>query len=265
MFRSQLYAGTVYHRRVRPKVHQLSYRVFSLMLDLDELPDLHRQLRGFSWNSFNVLSVYDKDFGVNASCGLRRGVELALVEAGVTEAPDKITLSCFPRILGYAFNPLSVYYCMRENGDVYAVIHEVHNTFGERHVYVLPVKNTSTVPEQGDAAVGWIQQETDKELFVSPFAHMDMHYHFRLNVPEQRQVIAIRLHDDNGLVLTASYCARRAHLSSKALFKQVFSMPFMCLKIMAGIHWEALRLWLKRVPWFSHVPKNSARSSMTKS
>lgn len=247
MFNSQLYVGSVFHRRVRPVVHQLQYRVFSLLIDLDELPRLHQELRGFSWNGFNALSVYDKDFGLDAGVGLRDGVESALLKADIHCPLSKVYLSCYPRIFGYAFNPLSVFYCHREDGSVFAVVHEVHNTFGERHLYALPV----------DGSPQWIQQATDKALFVSPFAHMDMRYRFRLNVPNAKQVIAIRLHDEEGLVLTASYSAQRQALHARSLAKQVALMPLLSIKVVAGIHWEALRLWVKRVPWFSHVKAKS--------
>lgn len=247
MFNSRLYVGTVFHRRVRPAVHQLQYRVFSLLIDLDELPRLHKELRGFSWNRFNALSVHDKDFGTQKSVGLRAGVEQALLDAGIQEPLSSVYLSCYPRIFGYAFNPLSLYYCHRDDGTAFAVVHEVHNTFGERHAYVLPVVGSPN----------WIQQTTNKALFVSPFAHMDMHYRFRLNVPNDKQVIAIRLHDKQGLVLTASYSAQHRVLNARSLLKQVMVMPLLSLKVVAGIHWEALRLWIKRVPWFSYVRAKS--------
>ena len=249
MFNSTLYAGTVFHRRVRPTVHQLQYRVFSLLVDLDELPELHRKLAGFSWNGFNVFSIHDKDFGIDAQAGLRPGVDEALQSHGIHERPCKVYLSCYPRLFGYAFNPLSLYYCLREDKSIFAVVHEVHNTFGERHAYVLPVNE----PAQ------WIQQAVDKALFVSPFAHMNMHYQFRLNVPDENQVVAIRLLDSDGLVLTASYSAKRKKLTSKSLAVQAIRMPWLSIKVVLGIHWEALRLWLKRVPWFSHVAKDSNR------
>jgi len=249
MFNSKLYTGTVHHRRVRPSVHQLQYRVFSLLVDLDELPKLHRKLRGFSWNSFNIFSVYDKDFGAGNAPGLKAGVHKILQSQGITEEPNKVYLSCYPRLFGYAFNPLSVYYCLREDSSIFAVVHEVHNTFGERHAYALPVEKPAK----------WIHQSAEKALFVSPFAHMDMLYKFRLNVPRETQVVAIGLHDSEGLILTASYSARRQELTNKALAKQAIVMPWLSIKVIVGIHWEALRLLVKRVPWFSHVPQKSSR------
>jgi len=239
-----------------------------MMIDLDELPVLHNHLRGFSWNAWNVLSVYSKDFGVDASQGLREGVDDALAASGITEKPAQVFLSCYPRILGFAFNPISLYYCLNADSEVFAVIHEVHNTFGERHTYALPVQKN----EQNEgcdfneqASNTWIKQTTDKTLFVSPFAHMDMHYHFRLNVPNERQILAIRLHDDEGLVLTASYSATRRPLTSRTLLGQAAAMPLLFFKVVLGIHWEAFLLWIKRVPWFRHVPKDTAHASLTKS
>jgi len=266
MFKSRLYVGTVYHRRVKPKVHQLQYRVFSLLIDLDELPSLHQRLWGFSWNAFNICSIYDKDFGFDSTKNLRGHVETHLQVAGIAERPAQVFLSCYPRLFGYAFNPLSLFYCLRQDGSVFAVVHEVHNTFGERHAYVLPV--TDDAGKSGNIhenTMSWIQQKAGKELFVSPFAHMDMRYQFRLNVPNQKQVLAIRLHDEEGLVLTASYSAKQRTLNGRTLVLQTLTMPFMCLKIIGGIHWEALLLWCKRVPWFSHVPKSAAPSTTTKS
>lgn len=255
---SALFAGQVYHKRLRPTEHVLRYRVFSLLLNLDEIDALQKRLWLFSRNRWNLFSFYDKDFGENASEPLEVYVQRKLNEAGIDVTPHKIMLSCYPRICGHTFNPLSVFYCLDKNGDALAILHEVHNTFGERHAYALKVR----CEEQSSGK--WINQSCDKELFVSPFAHMDMRYEFKLNLPDQRQVIVIQVHDEAGHLITASYTAQRQTLTAATLLKYFFSVPLLSIKVVLGIHWEALRLWLKKVPWYSHQPKQSFSSNKHK-
>ena len=144
------------------------------------------------------------------------------------------------------FNPLSLFYCIDSEGSLFAVVHEVHNTFGERHAYVLPV-----LPDANE----WIHQHAVKELFVSPFAQMNMHYDFRLNLPGEKQVIVINASDEDGVLITASYKASKQSLTAVALMREFLRIPLMSFKVIVAINWEALRLWIKRVPWFSHQPK----------
>jgi DUF1365 family protein len=223
--------------------------VFTLLIDLAELDRLTRALWLFSHNRFNLYSLYDRDFGEQRQEKLPDYVHRKLAEAGIHTQPTRILLSCYPRVLGYVFNPLSLFYCLNDQGSCFAVMHEVHNTFGERHCYVLPVATKSA----GESA--WITQQAGKELFVSPFAHMGMHYHFRLNTPAERQVVVIRVADDQGLMITASYAAQRQPLNATRLAKYFVTFPLLSAKVFLGIHWEALRLWCKGVPWFRHEPK----------
>lgn len=249
---SALYRGEVYHRRRRPREHVLRYRVFSMLLDLSEIDAIAARTRGFSRNRFDLVAFHDRDFGDagRPDESLVDGVRRQLAEAGLPSAPARILLSCYPRVLGYAFNPLSLFYCLDADDRVYAVVHEVHNTFGERHAYVLPVERDA------DACTDdvWIEQSADKALFVSPFAHMHMGYAFRLNTPGARQVVVIRASDADGVLITASYVAQRHPLDAATLWRCVLAMPLMTVKVTVGIHVEALKLWLKRVPLFSHVP-----------
>ena len=274
--KSALYKGDVFHKRRRPAEHVLRYRVFSMLLALDEIDLLNKKLWLFSRNRWNLFSFYDKDFGQlnadklaseNVASGnvasenkaaqvgsLEQHVLRQLADAGIDIKPHRILLSCYPRVCGYTFNPLSLFYCLDEDDKPFAILHEVHNTFGERHTYTLSVSDK----ERRDAC--WINQTTNKALFVSPFAHMNMHYQFRLNVPDEKQVLVIRAHDEQGHLLTASYTARRREISAGLLLGYFFWFPMMTLKIMFGIHWQALRLWIKKVPWFSHEPKQSPSS-----
>ncbi|MFT5896604.1 MAG: DUF1365 family protein [bacterium] len=250
-FKSCLYEGQVFHRRTRPKQHVMRYSVFSLLLDLSELSLLSKSLWLFSYNRFNIFSFFDSDFGENNSESLSEYIERKLVAANINTAPSRILLSCYPRILGFVFNPLSLFYCLDAQGRCFAVVHEVHNTFGERHAYVLKVNEVASSTQ-------WIEQSADKELFVSPFAHINMSYQFRLNYPDETQVIVIRASDNESVVITASYTAKRKMLSAKQLMRQFLRFPFQTLKVVLGIHWEALRLFLKGVPWFKHLPKGSS-------
>lgn len=251
---SCLYEGQVFHKRFRPRTHVLRYTVFSWLLDLAEIDQLSQKLWLLSRNRFNLFSFYDADFGQRSGEALDDYVARSLSEAGIHTMPTRILLSCYPRILGYTFNPLSLFYCFNEADQCFAVVHEVHNTFKERHAYVLAVKNTSLSPAHPRQ---WIHQKAEKELFVSPFAGMSMDYQFRLNTPGEKQVVVIRASDNQGTLITASYVATRRMLSASQLTKYFFKIPLLSAKVVAGIHWEALRLWVKGVPLFKHQPKRS--------
>ena len=253
---SRLFVGHVYHKRTTPKVHALRYRVFSLLLDLDEIDDLTSRFWLFSRNKFNLLSFYDADFG-NLDDNLPNEslvdyIQRSLLLSGISKVPTRILLSCYPRVMGHAFNPLSLFYCHDENDDCFAVVHEVHNTFGERHAYVLPVHNADVEKPQE-----WIHQSAEKTLFVSPFAHMNMKYRFRLNKPGGKQVIVIQAFEGDDLIITASYKAYQKVLNNSQLLKEFFRVPLLGAKVVGGIHWEALKLWLKGVPFFKHQPKST--------
>ena len=237
---SALYAGEVTHRRLRPARHRLRYRVFSLLLDLDELPSLARRLRLFSFNRFNLVSLYERDYGAGDRQGLRAYVETQLRRAGLP-AGGAIRLLTMPRILGYAFNPLSVYFCHDRDGALRAILYEVNNTFGERHSYLIEV-------DAGTPAGATVVQRCRKHFHVSPFLARDMDYFFRVEPPvASRQSFSINVvaRDATGPVLSARFHAGRRPLSDLALARVLLTHPLLTLKVLAGIHWEALRLFAK--------------------
>jgi DUF1365 family protein len=233
--RSRLYVGSVMHRRLRPLRHRLRYRVFWLLIDLDEIDILRDKLPLFSHNRFNAFSFYDADHG-DGSEALRPQIEQRLAGAGIDPKGGSIELLCMPRILGYGFNPLSVYFCRDCRGDLAAIIYEVHNTFGQRHSYLIPVNPSDTSA---------INQGCDKLFYVSPFLDMNMRYRFRVEIPDQRVTLAISAVDRNGPVLLAAVSGDRRTLSNAALLGLLATYPLLTLKVIAAIHWNALQLWLK--------------------
>ena len=174
---SALYHGHVTHVRLKPRVHRLSYRIYSLLLDLDELGEVDRRLTWFSVDRFNLFSFHRKDRGDGSGCDLKGQVERAMRAAGIEPDGGPIRLLTMPRLLGWAFNPLSTYFCYRRDGSISAILWEVDNTFHERHAYMIPV--------DGAGPGGEIVQHCDKAFYVSPFMDMDLRYRFQVNPPEE--------------------------------------------------------------------------------
>ena len=235
-----LYRGEVFHRRTRPKRHELRYRVFWLMLDLSELDQIGLGFRLFSHNRFNLLSLYSRDYGDGSGLYLRDQIKALLSRADIDIGEGSIRLLTMPRVLGYAFNPISLYYCHHRDGRLAAMVYEVNNTFGLRHAYIIPVP-----PE--DQAAGLIRQGAAKALYVSPFMGMDMDYRFLGLAPTDSLNLLIEGVDDEGLLITARMTGRRHDFTDKSLLAAVLSIPWLTLKVTGAIHWEALKLWIKGV------------------
>lgn len=241
---SAIYAGHVFHSRTRPRKHALNYRVFSLLLDLDELPALSHMSKLFGINRSGIFSFWEKDHGDGRAAGLRNWVEAQLNSAGIVMGRPTIRMLCYPRMFGYVFNPLTVYFCADAAGVTRAILYEVCNTFGERHTYII------RAGERGGA----VEHCCAKELYVSPFVPMDCDYHFHIEPPDERVLVRIDETDGKGLLLRASFSGERQELSGKALLGALLAYPLMTVKIMGAIHWEALKLWRKGVPLFRHKP-----------
>ncbi|WP_184719968.1 DUF1365 family protein [Caulobacter sp.] len=238
---SALYRGAVAHRRFRPKAHRLRYRVFWLLLDLAELDDLDRRLKLFSRNRFNLLSFHDGDHGDGSGAPLRAQIEARLAAAGVDLQGGAVRVLTMPRLLGFVFNPISLYYCHRPDGALAAMVYEVTSTFGLRHAYVAPVRAE-------DQAAGIIRQQAAKALYVSPFMDMDMRYAFRGRAPDDGLALTIEGRDAEGALITATLAGERRELSDPQLLAAAVHFPLLTLKVVAAIHWEALKLWAKGVP-----------------
>jgi len=234
---SALYRLRVAHRRVGAVRHAFAYDIASLFLDLDELPDLQRRLRLFSWNGWGPVAHRDVDHGSHDGGPLRPWAEARLASAGIAFDGGPIRLLAMPRVLGGLFNPLSLFYCHRRDGGLAAMIYEVHNTFGEHHAYVLPA---APAMERGTVA-----QACDKAFYVSPFMPMHQRYSFRLRIPGERLSFAMRQGDGDGPLMFASMTGRRVALSDAALARLLLANPALSWKVLGAIHWQALKLWAK--------------------
>jgi hypothetical protein len=235
-----LYFGEVMHARLKPIGHRFSYRVMSLLVDLDRLEEADTASPLFGVNRAALYSFAEADHGKRDGSSLRGYAQACAAARGIDLAGGRVLLLCYPRLLGYAFNPLSVYFCYRADGALALIIYEVRNTFGEIHPYVLPVR-ADEVSEAG------IRQRQDKLFYVSPFMAMAMRYHFRVCPPGAQVKLRILETDGSGPLLAATFNGRRRALTTAALLRSVVALPLVSFKILAAIHWEALRLWLKGV------------------
>jgi len=227
-----LYHGEVVHRRFRPVRHDLRYRVYNLFADVDRLSELGRGLRLFSYNGFNLFSIDDRNHGPGDGTAISEHV-WRVARAAQTRRPiARIFMFCYPRVLGYVFNPLTVYYGYDGEGALGLMIYEVNNTFGQRHSYAIAVD-----PAQPQAC--------DKALYVSPFNRVEGTYHFSAQPPGDHLRLGINLSTAEGPCLAASFHGERRDLSDRTLLRSFLSLPWLPLQVMGGIRWEALKLWLK--------------------
>ena len=230
---SNIYNGYVTHTRFKPVKHFLKYKTFSLFIDLDELELLDKKFKIFSFNKFNIFSFHNKDHGERNGKSLKEWVLYNLKKFKIEKNINRIKLLCYPRIFGYVFNPLSIFYCY-ENNILKAVFYEVKNTFNEQHTYIFKIKDDKN-----------IQQSCKKKFYVSPFMDMKTFYNFELKPPADKLSVLIKQTDKNGLILTALQTGERKNFSSKQLIINFFKYPLMTLKIISAIHFEALLLWKK--------------------
>ena len=241
-----LYQGHVMHMRLRPFGHKFRYRVFALLLDVDRLEEACSALRLLKLDRWGPLSFHQRDHGPRDGSALRPWVEAQLAEQGLP-SPARIRLLSFPRILGFVFNPLSVYYCEDAHGQLQSVIYEVKNTFGDQHPYVLDAR-----PD----ADGATRHGHAKGFFVSPFIGQDETYRFTILPLARRLALKIRQE-----TLIATWSGQRRPLRDGSLLRLWATHPLMTFKVVGAIHWQALRLWLKGAcfrPYRGPYPDKSA-------
>ncbi len=243
---SGLFVGTVMHERSFPRRHRLSYRVWYLLVDLDELPELDRRVTGFGHNRPAPVSVHDADHGARDGSPLRPWIDARLAEAGVDLEGGAVRLLTFPRIFGYVFNPISVWFCHGPDDDLRAILYEVSNTFGEWHDYLVPVAPGDVT---GNGRARSLRTVFDKQLYVSPFIDMAASYDFTTRVPDERVSVVVRETAAGGRVLVATLGATRRPLTGRGLASVLARYPLLTLKVIGGIHWEAAKLRLKGAPY----------------
>ena len=238
---SEILEGIVMHRRFRPVENRFAYRVFFLRLELAELEAARNRL--FSLNRFNLASFHFRDHGARDGTHPLAWIRALLAREGLCAADGAIWLHCFPRVLGYAFNPVSFWFCHSRNGALRAVVAEVNNTFGEHHCYLLAHPGGRAI-EDGEVL------SAAKAFHVSPFLPVSGRYAFRFGIAGGARISRIDYHDEDGPLLITSVSGRPQPLSAARVLRAVATRPLMTLAVMARIHWQALRLWTMRLPFF---------------
>ena len=253
-FNSCIYSGFVTHERFKPKRHFFSYKTFSLLIDLNEIKNLEKNIKFFSYNKFNILSFYDIDHGSRGGGTLISWVKKTLKKSKLNLNLGTIKLLCYPRFFGYVFNPLSIFYCYDKQSKLKAILYEVKNTFNEQHTYVFRCKSSSNL----------ILHKCNKKFYVSPFIEMETFYNFRLLKPGKNISIFIRQNDTDGTLFTACQVGKRIELNNKQLFLQFLRHPLMSFKIILAIHFEAFRLWAKGIKYVKKKNKITNNLSLEK-
>ena len=237
MINSAIYNGQVIHKRFKPKVHYFKYKVFSLLLDLSELEILDKKVKFFSFNKFNLISFHEKDHGERDGSSLKLWVQKNLEKNNIQDKDIKIKILCYPRIFGFVFNPLSVFYVYNLEDQLISILYEVKNTFGEQHTYIFKVLKDTNL----------IQNNCSKKFHVSPFIEMNCNYFFRLLKPGNKISVIIDQYDNEDKILYASQDGIRSDFNTKCLIKSYLKHPIMTFKIILAIHYEAFRLWAKGI------------------
>lgn len=255
--RAMISMGSVRHQRLRPASNVFSYGVFTLMLPLRTLGNDAFGSKLCSRNRFNLLSFHDRDHG-DGKTPLLLWIDQLLRSEGIADADGEVWLQTFPRVLGYVFNPVSFWFCHRHDGALRAIVCEVNNTFGERHCYLL----------DSGGVMQWGQSHTASKVFhVSPFCAVDGSYRFRFmrtiqdikGAKTERIVARIDYHDAQGPLLLTSVSGKLRALNDVRAAQAFLRYPLMSFGVIARIHWQALRLFIKRVPFFSkpHPPQKA--------
>ena len=234
---SCIYIGNVIHKRFKPKKHFFKYSVFSILLDLDEINELDKEISFFSYNKFNILSFFDKDHGNRDGSSIKDWLIPILQKKDISTENIKIKILCYPRIFGYVFNPLSIFFIYDTGFNPIAILYEVKNTFGEQHTYVFKI----------DIKDKQISNNCKKKFYVSPFMDLESKYFFKVLIPSKRLSVIIDQRDKEGKLLFASQDGERVRINSKNLLISYLKHPLMTLKIISAIHYEALKLWIKGV------------------
>ena len=248
---ASLYVGHTTHSRLTPRPHRFTYGVFQILIDIDRIDEAVAGLRCLNKGRFGLFSFAERDHGARTDTPLRAWVEEKLRQTEIAASAHTIRLLCFPRILGFVFNPLSIFFVHSAEGRLEAVIYEVNNTVGQSHAYVVPA--TGSAEER---------QTVDKGFYVSPFYRVEGGYRFKLTAPAEIFRLVIAKQAEGVVDFTASQVAQRRELTDLALLRLFFAMPLMTLGVVAAIHWEALRLLIKGARFGASPPAPKAGFSV---
>ena len=244
---TSIYEGPVVHKRYHQKKHKFKYNVFNLLLNIDDLSALDKKYKLFSYNRFNLFSFHDKDHGKKDGTSIKDWMLEILDNCEIKISKDevKIFCLCYPRILGYVFNPISVWSVYNKENILKLLIYEVRNTFGEDHSYVVKITNEKDR----------LNHNRKKRFHVSPFIDLNASYNFSTNINNKKVNLTIKQSNNGNQILIASFNGKSKKFSDRNLFLLFFKYPLMTLKVIYGIHIQALFLWFKRVKFVPH-PKN---------
>ena len=246
-FKSKLFSNIVVHQRFLPFRHRFKYSLMSFFIYYDELTSLDASISFFSYNKFNIFSFHENDHGYRDHRSLKQFVTDILSENSIKYNQLKFSVLCFPRILGYVFNPLSVIFCF-EQDVLIAILYEVKNTSNEQHTYCFANKNFSIKTIY--------QHRCKKKFYVSPFIEMDSYYKFSTQTPSDKLSLLIeQFNAKDEKVLFASQIGKRTYFTSATILKSFFINPLMTFRVIFGIHYQALRIFFKGGKYYSRRKK----------
>ncbi len=242
---SSIYTCVVSHTRLEPKKNSFKYGIFTFLLDLDEIPEIHKKSFLFSHNSWNLFSFYDSDFLQMGKKNLKENIIMYLQKEGIDAEIEKVILLTNIRVLGYVFNPVCFYYCLNAKGETKAIVVEVHNTFGELKPYLLR--------EEDSTKDRIFIKKFTKYFYVSPFQDLETEFEFRIGAIEDSFRIDIDDYKDGRKVFLSNYKGKRNPLTTGSLLAHFFRFPLVTLRIIGLIHWQAFKLWLKGIPYYKKI------------
>ncbi len=246
-----LYMSNVMHRRHDKHAMRFEYRIFRMLLDIERLEESASGTRLFSIDRWNLFSFRRRDHGPRDGSALRPWADRLLQAHQIDTGGGKILLLAMPRLFGYAFNPLSIWYCLDTADRLRAVICEVRNTFGDYHTYVLHGR---------DPEAGYLEENKPKAFHVSPFMEISGEYRFRINRPGEDYLLHIDYVDDAQRLLTAVEQGKRKKFSDRGLLGILAVMPLVTFKVMVAIHWQAVKLWLRGAKIYPHPARSRSET-----
>ncbi len=244
VLKSGIYIGNIRHRRYKKVFHQFSYRIYMMGLDLDELDSVSCISKLFGNHWFNPIRFQQKDYIKYETGTLKQRIASKVKQLGGNwQSDNRVMMLAQCRCIGLYFSPINFYFCYDEQDKCQCMLAEVSNTpWRERHYYLISLGQ---------------EMKVKKTFHVSPFMEMDMDYHWRITPPEQKTQVHIENHQTHK-VFDATLTLKKHPLDSKQLRNTLISLPAMTLNIMCGIYWQALKLFMKRVPFISH-PNSSPK------